>query len=189
LKVREEDNPMTVFKRPKDSMDDYRRAQEALRRPAAGTEEPEDEAATPSEQAWRRVAPASAVAASPAPMTTAAMEGAATTASGTTVIARDSNFNGKLKSEGNVRVEGVFDGELEATKSIYVAESARANARLKAAEVVIAGAFDGQVDADSRVHLAPTARAKGRIKTAVLVIEEGAVVDCHFTMKPGKGEK
>lgn len=181
---------MTVFKRPKDSMDDYRRAQEALRRSGAGNEEPEDEAPTPTEQAWRRVAPVSAAAPSTAPAPTVSVESApAAGPTTTTVVARDSSFNGKLRSEGSVRVEGVFDGELEATKSIYVAESARANAQLKASEVVIAGAFDGQVEADNRLHLTPTARAKGRIKTAVLVIEEGAVVDCHFTMKPGKGEK
>jgi cytoskeletal protein CcmA (bactofilin family) len=179
---------MTVFKRPKDSMEDYRRAQEALRRPGVGQEEPEEEAgsATASEQAWRRVAPAGA-----APGTAPAIsaEGVAASAPGTTVVARDTSFNGKLRSEGSVRVEGIFDGELDAAKSIYIAESARANAQLKAAEVVIAGTFDGQVDCENRLHLTPTARAKGRMKTAVLVVEEGAVVDCHFKMKPGKGER
>jgi cytoskeletal protein CcmA (bactofilin family) len=169
-------------------MDDYRRAQEALR-PKAGTEEPEDEAPTPTEQAWRRVAPVSTAAPSVAPAPAVSVEAAPAGPTTATVVARDSSFNGKLRSEGSVRVEGIFDGELDATKSIYVAESARANAQLKAAEIVIAGAFDGQVEAENRLHLTPTARAKGRIKTTVLVIEEGAVVDCHFTMKPGKGEK
>lgn len=178
---------MTMFRRTRESLDDYRRAQEALRRSTAGEEEPE-EAATADEQAWRRVAPASPAASTPAPVAAVPAE-MATAAVAATIIARDSSFSGKLKSEGSVRVEGAFDGELEAAKSIYIAENARANAQLKASEVVIAGAFDGQVECENRLHLAPTARAKGRIKTAVLVVEEGAVVDCHFTMKPGKGER
>lgn len=179
---------MTMFRRTRESLDDYRRAQEALRRSTAGEEESE-EAATADEQAWRRVAPASPAASTPAPVTAMPAEMAAATTAAATIIARDSSFNGKLKSEGSVRVEGAFDGELEAAKSIYIAENARANAQLKASEVVIAGAFDGQVECENRLHLTPTARAKGRIKTAVLVVEEGAVVDCHFTMKPGKGDR
>jgi len=169
---------MTVFRRPKDSIDDYRRAQEVLRGPTGAGDEAEEETPPPSEQAWRRVAPTPSAETVPPTATPAA-----------TIVARDSSFNGKLKSEGSVRVEGSFDGELEASKSIYIAESARTNARLKASEVVIAGAFDGQVECDARVHLTPTARAKGQIKTAALVVEEGAVVDCHFNMTPGKGEK
>lgn len=179
---------MTMFRRTRESLDDYRRAQEALRRSAAENEEPE-EAATADEQAWRRVAPASATAPTSTPVTAMPTEMAAAAVTAATIIARDSSFSGKLKSEGSVRVEGAFDGELEAAKSIYIAENARANAQLKASEVVIAGTFDGQVECENRLHLTPTAHAKGRIKTTVLVVEEGAVVNCHFTMKPGKGDR
>ena len=44
------------------------------------------------------------------------------------------------------------------------------------------GAVDGQIDCGSRLQIAATAVVSGEIKTPILVIEDGATVNCRFSM-------
>jgi cytoskeletal protein CcmA (bactofilin family) len=102
---------------------------------------------------------------------------------GATTVAKDTSFNGTLKTEGNLYIEGNFDGELEAQETIFIAEGARVKAQLRATDVIVAGTLDGTVDAGDRFHAMPTSRVTGEINSRVLVVEQGSHVNCQFAMK------
>ncbi len=102
---------------------------------------------------------------------------------GATTVAKDTTFSGTLKSEGNLYIEGNFDGELQARSTIFIAEGAQVKASLRATDVIVAGTLNGVVDASDRFHVKPTARVSGEIHTATLVVEQGSHVTCRFAMK------
>lgn len=104
------------------------------------------------------------------------------------VVDKQTDVKGTLHSEGNVLVEGTFDGEIEAKQTVWIDKGALAQAKLMANDVVISGTFDGEIDCRHRLQIAATASVSGEIRTPVLVIEEGATVNCRFAMTKHGGE-
>jgi cytoskeletal protein CcmA (bactofilin family) len=98
------------------------------------------------------------------------------------VIDKISEIKGTLHSQGNVLIEGHFQGEIEAKETVWVEKGAQTQAQLRANDAVISGSFDGEIVCQHRLQIAASATISGEIKTPVLVVEEGATVNCRFSM-------
>jgi len=103
------------------------------------------------------------------------------------VIDSNSSIDGTFRSRGNVLVEGSFHGQLEADKTVLIARGAQTQAELRASDTIVCGSFDGEIVCEKLLKIASTATISGEIKTPVLVIEEGATVNCRFTMARAGG--
>lgn len=194
---------MSIFRREKNSLEEYRRSRRALSRAHDDEDGEEPEAATtlsypeaPSlVDSPDLISPPEPPVASQADVTPPQPAAARQQINpesyrqGATTVGKDTSFNGTLKSEGNLYIEGNFDGELEARSTIFIAGGARVKASVRAADVIIAGTFDGAADASARFHAMPTARVTGEINTAILVVEQGSQINCRFAMKPRGEEK
>jgi cytoskeletal protein CcmA (bactofilin family) len=101
------------------------------------------------------------------------------------VVDHKTEITGTLHSSGNVLIEGRFHGEIEASDTVWVDKGAQSDGQIRASAAVISGAVDGQVDCGSRLQIAASAVVSGEIKTPILVIEEGATVNCRFSMARG----
>lgn len=104
------------------------------------------------------------------------------------VIDTKSKIKGTLHTEGNVLIEGCFQGEIDAQETVWVEKGSQTEAQLRANDVIISGSFNGEVDCRHRLQVAATATVSGEIKTPVLVIEEGATVNCRFSMARSGGK-
>lgn len=98
------------------------------------------------------------------------------------VIDKNSQLTGTLHSDGNVLVEGQFQGEIQARETVLVEKESVTEAKLCANDVIISGSFDGQIECRHRLQITATARIKGDIQTPILVVEDGSTVDCRFIM-------
>ncbi len=98
------------------------------------------------------------------------------------VVDRKTEITGTLHSSGNVLIEGRFHGEIEANETVWVEQGAESDGQLRASAAVISGAVDGQIDCGRRLQIAASAVVSGEIKTPLLVIEDGATVNCRFSM-------
>ncbi|NOZ26968.1 MAG: polymer-forming cytoskeletal protein [Chloroflexi bacterium] len=98
------------------------------------------------------------------------------------IIDRNTQLSGTLRSDGNVLIEGTFEGEIEAKETILVEREAQAQGQLRANNVIISGSFDGQIVCQNRFRVTPTGSIKGEINTSILVVEEGSTVNCRFVM-------
>ena len=79
-------------------------------------------------------------------------------------------------------IEGCFHGEVEASETVWVERGAQSDGQLRANDAVISGSVDGQIDCQRRLQIAAGAVVSGQIKTPILVIEDGATVNCRFSM-------
>ena len=79
-------------------------------------------------------------------------------------------------------VEGCFQGEIEAKETVWVERGATAKGQLRASAAVISGTFDGEADCQQRLQITQSATVSGEIKTPMLIIEEGATINCRFSM-------
>jgi len=102
------------------------------------------------------------------------------------VIDRNTRLTGTLQSDGNVLIEGSFDGEIEAKETILIERNAQAKGQLRASNVIVSGSFDGEIVCQNRFRVTPTGSIKGEINTSVLVVEDGSTVNCRFVMPRGE---
>ncbi len=98
-----------------------------------------------------------------------------------TVLGANCSMEGRLSSNTNVRLDGVFTGTLEITGNVLVGETARITADINAKNISIAGAVRGNVTG-RKVQLLRTGRIWGDIRAQALTTEEGAFIDGKITM-------
>ncbi|NEN82409.1 polymer-forming cytoskeletal protein [Paenibacillus elgii] len=92
------------------------------------------------------------------------------------LIGEGSVLEGTFRSEADVRIEGEFQGVLQAAGEVAVgAKGIVRSTDLRARDVVIAGRMDGRVEAEGTVRITPTGRLVGTVRAATLIIEPGAV--------------
>ncbi len=103
-----------------------------------------------------------------------------------TVLSSGTAWEGSLKTQGSVRVEGHLSGEIDATDTVHVAEGAQVDAKIRAALVVIAGQFQGEVDCRERLEIMPTGQVKAQLTTKSLVVHEGAFIEGQIHMSEPK---
>jgi cytoskeletal protein CcmA (bactofilin family) len=99
------------------------------------------------------------------------------------VISAGSAWQGSLKIDGSVRIEGRLSGDIETQETVHVMEGAQVDANVTAAFVVIAGTFQGAVDCSERLELMPKSRTKGELTTKLLTVHEGAFIDGQLRMQ------
>ena len=98
-----------------------------------------------------------------------------------TVLGTSSELEGKLISQGNVRLDGKFTGTLDISGNVLVGETAQINADIDARNISIAGAVRGNVTGN-KVQLLRTGRVWGDINAKALMTEEGAFIDGRISM-------
>ena len=98
------------------------------------------------------------------------------------VLDRNTRIQGTLHSDGNVLIEGSFDGDMEALETIMVEKEASVTGHVLANDVIVAGIFDGEAVCQHQFRVMPGGSVAGQINTQVLVVEEGSTVNCRFTM-------
>jgi cytoskeletal protein CcmA (bactofilin family) len=91
------------------------------------------------------------------------------------VLGPSTSFRGQLTTEGNVRVDGYFDGSVETTGNVIIGEAAKVTAEIKANNVQVWGAVKGAITASGRLEILPTGRVWGDIEVSSLLIDEGGV--------------
>ncbi len=103
-----------------------------------------------------------------------------------TLLGKGSEFTGKLTFEGQVRIDGKFNGEISTKDTIVIGDGARVEATISAGTVIIHGTVVGNVTAAQIIELKQPGRVKGDLTTPALTIERGATYDGTCKMEGGR---
>ncbi len=106
----------------------------------------------------------------------------------TTTIARSCRIEGMLTGSGDVTIQGHFQGEIDGSGSLLIAEGGTAEARLHARNIVVAGTVKGDASADEKIELKPSANLLGNITAPRILIQEGATFEGQVYMKKPSGQ-
>lgn len=102
-----------------------------------------------------------------------------------TVVGVRTTFEGNLWSEAGIRIRGTMQGEIGSAQSIFIDETARVDARIAAANVVVAGRVTGSISCEGRLELLSTGHVTGELTASLLTIQEGAFSEGTVRMKGG----
>jgi cytoskeletal protein CcmA (bactofilin family) len=98
------------------------------------------------------------------------------------IIGAGSGFFGKYKIDGNLRIDGKFEGENLYVEHIQIGPQAKVKTDVKAVSIVVEGIVIGNLTATTRILLLSTARVLGNIKTPELIIQDGVVLEGSCTI-------
>ena len=89
----------------------------------------------------------------------------------------DAAMQGSLvfKEPVNLRINGKFEGTLEAKGTLTIGETAFVDAHIKCENITVSGSVKGDIDAESKIELSEHAVVNGNIKTPRLIISDGAM--------------
>jgi len=107
------------------------------------------------------------------------------------ILGKGSEFEGKLRFEGTVRIDGKFRGEVHSEGTLIVGDAAQIEGDVFVNSAIISGELRGNVKAKTRVELHTPAKLFGNVETPALVIQEGVMFDghCQMTKEGVKGQE
>ncbi len=91
------------------------------------------------------------------------------------VIGPTATFIGELKCDGGVRIDGVFEGNVETMGNVIIGETAKVVADIVGRNVSISGAVKGNITATGRLEILSTGLVWGDIDVASFLIDEGGI--------------
>ena len=100
------------------------------------------------------------------------------------ILEVDASMQGTLifKDSVNLKINGRFEGVLNAKGNLMIGEEASVNADITGESIIVAGRVTGNINALKELKLISPAQVLGDIRTPLLSIAEGATFDGNCRM-------
>lgn len=102
-----------------------------------------------------------------------------------TIISAGVLIEGKVSTNGNIRIDGTVTGDIFAEGNITVGETGEINGEINGEMINIGGNVNGSVNAKEKLTLETKSHLKGDLVTKILVIEAGAAFEGRSSMSGG----
>ncbi|MFD0588957.1 polymer-forming cytoskeletal protein [Paenibacillus sp. GCM10027627] len=103
-----------------------------------------------------------------------------------TLIGEGTVFEGKIKSEAGIRVEGTIIGDIVSSGDVIIGESGSAKSNVTARDLVLAGQLNGNAEIRGKLTICATGVLNGNISAQSLIIEAGGVFNGSSKMTESK---
>jgi cytoskeletal protein CcmA (bactofilin family) len=90
---------------------------------------------------------------------------------------------GRLVFEGDLRVQGTFEGEATVTGDVSIESQGTAKAKLEARNLNVRGTLEGEATARERLLIAGSGAVTGSVRVTRLAVEDGALLNGNITME------
>jgi len=105
------------------------------------------------------------------------------------VLGANTRFRGEIISDGNIRIDGEYEGHVETAGNVIVGPDARVIASIHATAVQVWGAVEGDIVTQGRLEILASGRVFGNLQVASLLIDEGGIFRGECTMGGAEGEE
>lgn len=99
-----------------------------------------------------------------------------------TIIGKGSSFEGTIKVQSTLRVDGKIKGNITTSDSLVVGKEGDLNGDVTVRNAIIGGKLKGKLVASGKVVLETNSVFNGELKTTKLVIAEGAIFEGNCSM-------
>jgi len=99
-----------------------------------------------------------------------------------TIISHGVKVEGKVSSNGSIRLDGTIQGDINCQGNVTIGESGEVFGKVNGQSITIGGKVEGIINAKEKLMLEAKANLKGDVFTKILVIEAGARFDGKSNM-------
>lgn len=102
------------------------------------------------------------------------------------LIGENIKFIGKIEGSGNLRIDGIVEGDIAYNGSIVLGDTGKIKGNVDCDDITVAGEINGNVNTKDKLTLLPTSSLVGDIKVESLVIHEEAKFEgnCKMIITP-----
>ncbi|TVR86111.1 MAG: polymer-forming cytoskeletal protein [Saprospirales bacterium] len=91
-------------------------------------------------------------------------------------------FEGKLTSENDIRIDGVMKGTLSCSGRLIIGQPGFLEGEVECRNAVIEGEFKGNLKVEETLQVKEKAVIEGEIKTGKLIVQAGAIFNVNCQM-------
>ncbi len=106
-----------------------------------------------------------------------------------TIIGKGSVFEGTMKVQSTLRVDGKVKGNITTSDSLVVGKEGDLDGEIAVRNAIVGGKLRGKLTASGKVVLEASSVFSGELKTTKLVIDEGAVFEGSCSMGAAADDK
>lgn len=99
-----------------------------------------------------------------------------------TIISNGVKVEGKISSDGSIRIEGNILGDIDSNANVTIGELGEVLGKVNGTSITIGGKVQGTINAKEKLILESKADLKGDVYTKILVVEAGARFDGKSNM-------
>ncbi|MFB9055232.1 polymer-forming cytoskeletal protein [Mariniflexile ostreae] len=99
------------------------------------------------------------------------------------IIAQGTKIVGDLTSEGDFRIDGIIEGNINTTGKVVVGKTGHINGSLQGTDAYFEGKFSGRLTLSGTLTLKATAYIEGEVVSEKLAVEPGATFNVTCIMK------
>ena len=89
---------------------------------------------------------------------------------------------GKIRSQGSVRIDGKLIGEVTASESLAIGVTGEVEGNITAKNATIGGKVRGTINASEKIVFEGKSVVRGDIRATRLIIDEGSIFDGKVSM-------
>jgi cytoskeletal protein CcmA (bactofilin family) len=106
-----------------------------------------------------------------------AQRGFSNSAEEVSILSSGVKIEGKIFSEGNVRIDGKVTGDVNVNGNLTLGETSEVLGEAKGKSITLSGKYEGTIRASEKLVLDSKSYLKGDLYAKILVVEEGAKFD------------
>lgn len=91
------------------------------------------------------------------------------------LLGENTSFQGTIKSDGNIRIDGIVQGRIETAGNVIIGPQSKVLADIIANTVQVWGAVRGNITAQGRLEILPNGRVWGDVHVLSMLIDEGGL--------------
>lgn len=99
------------------------------------------------------------------------------------IIAQGTKIVGDLNSEGDIRIDGLVEGNVKTSGKVAVGKNGKIKGTLQGTDAIFDGSFDGKLALSGILTLKSTAHIEGEVVVGKLAVEPGATFNVSCIMK------
>ena len=109
-------------------------------------------------------------------------------ASSASIITPGTSIKGEIRCEGNILLNGEFEGSIISQSEVVVGKSGRVTGEIQAAKLLVSGEFRGNFTGEV-IDIMPYGKVYGDVKVNNIVIEPNAVFEGETKIVSGRVER
>ena len=102
------------------------------------------------------------------------------------LIGENIKIIGKIEGIGNLRIDGIIEGDIDYKGDITIGETGSVKGNIKADNILLAGSIKGNIDAKSKVEILDSGILTGDIVVATMILHENGKFDGNCKMTSPK---
>ena len=102
------------------------------------------------------------------------------------LISQGTEITGDVKSSGDIRIDGVLNGNLVTKGKVVIGTTGRIKGEVECKNSEVSGLIEGKITVTQLLNLKASSKINGTIITGKLSIEPGAVFTGNCAMKEGE---